>query len=107
MTTALSPRDLATPAAAESLDPEDWEAFRETAHRLLDRMIDHHREARERPAWRPVPAAVEQRLREGPPRTGQGAERAYRDFLELVLPYPTGNTHPRFWGCTASSATAA
>ena len=28
----------------------------------------------------------------------QGTEQACRDFAELVLPYATGNTHPRFFG---------
>jgi glutamate/tyrosine decarboxylase-like PLP-dependent enzyme len=28
---------------------------------------------------------------------GQGEAKAYADFQRLVLPYPMGNTHPRFW----------
>ncbi len=82
----------------ETLDPQDWEAFRSLAHRMVDRMLDAQRTVRERPAWRPVPAGVEARFREDRPMKGIGAEAAYSDFLELVLPYPTGNDHPRFWG---------
>ena len=37
------------------------------------------------------------RLHGPAPREAQGAEAAYADFRELVLPYPMGNTHPRFW----------
>jgi len=83
---------------AECLDPEDWEAFRALAHGALDRMIDLHRDARDRPVWESVPPEVEGRFLEGAPARGQGTEAALRDFESLVLPYPPGNLHPRFWG---------
>ncbi|MGI9245600.1 MAG: pyridoxal phosphate-dependent decarboxylase family protein, partial [Steroidobacteraceae bacterium] len=44
---------------------------------------------------------------QGPaPRAPQGAERAYADFREWVLPYPMGNTHPRFWSWFMGNGTA-
>ena len=82
----------------ETLDPQDWEAFRGLAHQMVDQLLDAQRTVRERPAWRPVPQEVEARFREERPMKGAGADAAYGDFLELVLPYPTGNDHPRFWG---------
>ena len=82
----------------ETLDPQDWEAFRALAHRMVDEMLDVQRTVRERPVWRPVPDAVDARFEEARPVEGQGAEATYEDFLELVLPYPTGTDHPRFWG---------
>ena len=82
----------------ETLDPQDWEAFGALAHEMVDLMIDVQRTVRERPVWRPVPDRVDARFREGRPMEGRGADAAYRDFVELVLPYPTGNDHPRFWG---------
>ena len=82
----------------ETLDPQDWEAFRALAHRMVDEMLDVQRTVRERPVWRPVPDAVDARFEEARPVDGQGAEATYEDFLELVLPYPTGTDHPRFWG---------
>ncbi len=84
--------------AEETLDPEDWEAFRALAHQMVDQMLDAQRTVRERPTWQPVPEEVEVRFREDRPMQGAGPEAAYADFLELVLPYPTGNDHPRFWG---------
>jgi glutamate/tyrosine decarboxylase-like PLP-dependent enzyme len=44
-----------------------------------------------------VPEAVVARLQGSAPREPLGAEAAYADFRELVLPYPVGNIHPRFW----------
>ena len=93
------------PDPDESLDPADWEAFKDLAHRLLDDVLDHLRAVPEGPAWRPVPAAVRQALAEPLPIQGQGIERACRDACELILPYPTGNAHPRFWGWVHGSGT--
>jgi len=36
----------------------------------------------------------------------EGAERAYEDYKAHVLPYVTGNTHPRFWGWVTGCGTA-
>ncbi len=68
-------------------------------------MLDHLRAVPEGPAWRPVPAAVRQALAEPLPVEGQGIERTCRDARELILPYPTGNAHPRFWGWVHGSGT--
>jgi glutamate/tyrosine decarboxylase-like PLP-dependent enzyme len=46
--------------------------------------------------WQAPPEEVLQRLRTPAPRAPLGAEAAYRDFAELVRPYPMGNLHPRF-----------
>ncbi len=85
-------------AREETLDPQDWERFRELAHGMLDCMIDLQRDIRDLPAWRPMPPNVEARFREPAPREGMGTEAAFREFAEIVLPYPTGTLHPRFWG---------
>jgi aromatic-L-amino-acid/L-tryptophan decarboxylase len=92
-------------APEDSLDPADWEAFKDLAHRLLDDAIDHLRTVRERPVWQPVPDAVRQALGEPLPVEGQGLERTCREVRQLILPHPTGNTHPRFWGWVHGSGT--
>lgn len=84
--------------ATESLDPEDWEAFSRLAHRALDDALGHLRHARERAVWQPTPEAAAREFRKPLPRTPQGAEATYRDYLDFVVPYQMGNTHPRFWG---------
>jgi len=89
----------------ETLDPGDWEAFRRLGHRMIDDLVGHLSSLRERPVWSSPPAAVRARLDEPLPVEPQGAERAYRDFLECVLPYPTGNLHPHFWGWVMGTGT--
>jgi glutamate/tyrosine decarboxylase-like PLP-dependent enzyme len=81
----------------ETLDPDDWQAMRTIAHRMVDDAFEHVRTLRERPAWQAVPPEVAERFTTPVPREPEGAEAAYRDFLETVMPYPMGNGHPRFW----------
>ena len=88
----------AGPGAVESLDPTDWEALRALGHRAVDDALAYLRDVRERPVWQPVPEAVAERFRRPLPLEPQGSEAAYRDFVDLVMPYQMGNTHPRFWG---------
>lgn len=98
MTTA--PKDPAP------LDPQDWDAYRALAHRMLDESIDYLRDVRERPTWRPMPADVRAALSNEPlPRAGRGDAAVYEDFLHLVRPYPNGNIHPRFWGWVMGTGT--
>lgn len=96
-----------TPADADlTLDPKDWEAFRALAHRMVDDSLDHLTSLRERPPWTPPPPDVAAALTTEPlPVTPQGAERAYADFVQHVLPYAAGNRHPRFWGWMKSNGT--
>ncbi|MEP6573749.1 MAG: pyridoxal-dependent decarboxylase [Gemmatimonadota bacterium] len=92
----------------ETLDPgtpADWAGFRTLAHRMVDDMLDHLSSLRDQPAWRPMPDGVRTSLVEPLPIDGIGADAAYRDFLERVLPYPNGNLHPRFWGWVQGNGT--
>lgn len=81
----------------ESLDPQDWNAMRALAHRMVDDALDHLQNVRERPVWQPVPDEIAERFKSPAPLKPEGADATYQDFLDTVLPYPMGNTHPRFW----------
>ena len=89
----------------ETLDPEDWEQFREMAHRMVDDAMHYLRTVRDRPAWQQIPDRSKTALRQPIPQRGEGVERAYEDFVEHVLPYPIGNIHPRFWGWVNGTGT--
>src|SRR5437899_8821521 len=94
-----------TARAEESLDPEDWDELRALGHRMVDDLLDYLRTVRERPVWRPIPPELRARFRVPVPRAPEGAERAYQDFREHVLPHPMGNIHPRFWGWVIGTGT--
>lgn len=88
-----------------SLDPTDWTQFRSLAHQMLDHAIGHVQEVTDRPVWVPMPDDVKQRLDEPLPIEGQGAEKTCQELTELILPYATGNTHPRFFGWVHGAGT--
>ncbi|MCL4806301.1 MAG: amino acid decarboxylase [Thermoanaerobaculia bacterium] len=92
-------------ATFESLDPEDWGELRQLGHRMVDDMLEYLRTVRERPVWRPIPAEVAGAFREPLPTEPAPAEAVYEEFREKVLPFPTGNIHPRFWGWVMGTGT--
>src|SRR5438874_7631545 len=110
LSSSSSPSSTITRSSPEiSLDPANargWEGLRLLGHRMVDEMLEYLRTVRERPVWRPVPANVRQRLSSAPvPREPTGAADVYEEFKRDVLPYPTGNIHPRFWGWVIGTGT--
>src|SRR6267142_668848 len=105
-----SPSSTTTRSSPElSLDPQDereWEALRQLGRRMVDEMLEYLRTVRERPVWRPVPADVRKRLSTASaPRRAADPADVYEEFKRDVLPYPTGNIHPRFWGWVIGTGT--
>ena len=68
-------------------------------------MLEHLRTVRERPVWRPVPKEIRTRLSGPAPRAATPLAQVYDEFKRDVLPYPTGNIHPRFWGWVIGTGT--
>jgi glutamate/tyrosine decarboxylase-like PLP-dependent enzyme len=89
----------------ESLDPADWNELRALGHRMVDDMMDYLERVRERPVWRPVPAETRAALDEPTPRGPTDPAAVYQQFRDHILPYPTGNIHPRFWGWVMGTGT--
>ncbi|NTV73286.1 MAG: hypothetical protein HGA66_03655 [Holophaga sp.] len=85
--------------------PEEWEEARRAAHRLVDRVLDQHRDLRQEPCWRPMPQEARSALAAAPPREGLGLEEALARAEALIEPYGTGNRHPRFWGWVLGAGT--
>lgn len=88
---------MPTDPSYETLDPEDWQAMRALAHRMVDDAFTYLEKVGERPVWQPVPAEVAAGFAAPAPAQPEGAEAVYRQFAETILPYPLGNIHPRFW----------
>jgi glutamate/tyrosine decarboxylase-like PLP-dependent enzyme len=82
----------------ETLDPDDWEATRALAHRMVDEAVEHLAQVRERPVWMPMPDDVRARLQTGLPENPAPLEEVYGEYQENVAAYSMGNVHPRFWG---------
>jgi len=95
-----------TAPSASLLDPKDWGAFRREAHALLDQSIDRLEHAGDGPVWQPLPEAARQRLSIPSPLGPTPVESLRAEVVESILPYATGNTHPRFWGWVHGTGTA-
>lgn len=80
------------------LDPTEWAAFRDLSHAALDDALDYLEHVRERPAWQEMPADVLARLQGPMPADPTPIEDVYDEFAETIMPYNSGNIHPRFFG---------
>lgn len=89
----------------ESLDPSDWADFRQLAHDALDMAIDHMQNASDRPAWSAVPSSTKKVLSQPIPTDGRDLDQVLDDVRHYILPYPTGNAHPRFFGWVMGNGT--
>lgn len=88
-----------------SLDPDNWQDFRNSAHQMLDAALDRMQGASDGPVWTPLPPRAKAELTAPVPAKGQGADEVVRQITAL-LPYGVGNTHPRFFGWVHGSGTA-
>ncbi len=89
----------------ETLDPADWGQLRQLGHRMVDDMLDYLEGVRERPVWQSVPAEVRDALAAPLPLEPTDPAAVYDEFRRNILPYPTGNIHPRFWGWVMGTGT--
>ncbi len=94
------------PSADKSLlDPTDWGAFRREAHALLDQLVDRLQHAGDGPVWQPLPDTAKRKLAIPSPTGPASVEQLRGELGELIAPYVTGNTHPRFWGWVHGTGT--
>ena len=86
----------------ETLDPEEWDQIRTLGHRMLDDMIDFHRDIRSKTLTLPTKQAIDDIFA---PLTenGEGKEEVYDVFLRSILPHQVINAKPRFWAMVAGT----
>jgi len=92
-------------ASDPKLDPDDWETVRAQGHRMLDDMIDHMRDLRQGPVWRPMSDEQRARFVTPVPTAPVSLAEAHDDFMRHVLPYAGGNAHPGFMGWVQGAGT--
>ena len=88
-----------------TLDPDDWQAVRDAGRRMVDDMLQWQESLRDEVPWKPMPAHVRAGFSEPVPRAGMAIDQVYQRFQSDILPYPTGNAHPRFWGWVMGNGT--
>jgi glutamate/tyrosine decarboxylase-like PLP-dependent enzyme len=89
----------------ESLDPTDWAKFRELAHVTLDHCIDFISSVRDRPVWQPVSDETKLIFKKPVPYNPTTLEEVLDECRKWILPYSTGNIHPRFFGWVHGAGT--
>lgn len=92
---------------ATTLDPSDWSSFRTLAHAALDDCIDFIASVRDRPVWQSVPGEVQANLRAPLPYQPTALATLVEEIRDKIMPYATGNVHPRFFGWVHGAGTAA
>jgi aromatic-L-amino-acid decarboxylase len=88
-----------------SLDPSDWDEFRALAHSLLDGVLTHVRTIRDRPVWQAAPPVTREHFASSLPSKGRELGGVLDDVKTHVLPFATGNLHPRFMGWVNGAGT--
>jgi glutamate/tyrosine decarboxylase-like PLP-dependent enzyme len=89
------------------LDPENWDDFRALTHNVVDDMIDYMQTVRDRAAWTSPTVAAREALSQSVPFEPSDPAEVYAKVKEHILPFPTGNIHPRFWGWVMGNGTPA
>jgi glutamate/tyrosine decarboxylase-like PLP-dependent enzyme len=86
----------------ETLDPRDWEEFRLLGHRMLDDMIDYLKNIRFRKTCFPSKEVID-KICVPLSQEGEGEERVYEVFQQIILPHMLHITSPKFWGVVAGT----
>lgn len=87
-----------TGRSPDTLDPNDWHELRMQGHRMLDDILDYAEHIHERPVWQPIPNAVRSQFQQTMPVEATDLSLVHQQFMQNILPYAAGNTHPGFMG---------
>jgi len=90
----------------QTLDPSDWNELKVVAHTMVEDMLHFLQTIGEQPVWRKPPREVVEQFSTPLPETAQPLWQVYADFKKNILPYATGNIHPRFWGWVMGTGSA-
>lgn len=90
---------------SNGLDPQDWAAFRQIAHVMLDDMVDYLARQHEQPVWTQAPMATRQAIQEALPKAPSDLAAVHQVFKEHVMPYTAGNTRSGFMGWVQGGGT--
>ncbi|PZM15041.1 pyridoxal phosphate-dependent decarboxylase family protein [Rhizobium tubonense] len=88
-----------------SLDPSNWDEFRQLAHGMLDEMITHIETIRQKPVWQPPADETRARFARPLPNERRELGDVLDDVRAHILPFATGNLHPLFMGWVHGAGT--
>ncbi len=88
------------------LDPDDWEEYREALHRVADAAVDLLKDARSH-HWRRLPEQQREAVLLGDAASGVPMAQVADELIRGIMPFGSGNTHPRFFGWVQGGGNAA
>ena len=89
----------------ETLDPANWNEMEKLGLQMVSDMMHNLATVRDRKVWQAPPSEVRKYFQQPPPAEGESPDKIYQAFKDNILPYPTGNIHPRFWGWVMGNGT--
>ena len=90
-------REIAMTSEGTRLDPENWDDFSRDMHKLMDQCLARMKQSRDLP-WQPKPSDLADRLSLKDTAIGVGSTQSLDYLTTDIMPYATGNTHPKFFG---------
>lgn len=100
-----SEKSSQAPIEVASLDPVDWPEFKERAHEALDLVLTQIETIRDQPVWQPPTGDVASYFSQALPADAWAMEDILTGIRDYVVPFATGNLHPRFMGWVHGSGT--
>ncbi|MBS0249471.1 MAG: aminotransferase class V-fold PLP-dependent enzyme [Proteobacteria bacterium] len=88
-----------------SLDPSDWSHFKARAHEALDLVLSHIEGVRDKPVWQPPSADAVSYFSQALPANARPMADILAKVGDYVVPFATGNLHPRFMGWVHGAGT--
>ncbi|MGN6533994.1 MAG: pyridoxal phosphate-dependent decarboxylase family protein [Ginsengibacter sp.] len=89
----------------ETLDPSDWNMMEQLGVQMVKDMMHFLATVRDRKVWQEPTPEVRDFFNKPVPVEGEQQAKIYEEFKTKILPYPTGNIHPRFWGWVMGNGT--
>ncbi|MEP1441573.1 MAG: pyridoxal-dependent decarboxylase [Hyphomicrobiales bacterium] len=81
----------------QRIDPQDWDQFSKDFHALLDQCLERMKSARDLP-WQPKPDDMGPSVALAIDEPGMASADLFQNLTQNIMPYATGNTHPKFFG---------
>ena len=90
-----------------SLDPNDWAQWAKLGELVIRDMAGHVSTIADRPVWKDIPETTKAWFKRPLPLHPEALESIYSEVKEHVVPYTTGNCHPRYWAWAMGGGNAA
>lgn len=93
------------PEASRDLDPADWSEFRRLAHDALDDIITQVETINQKVVWQRLPDETRAQFAQPLPIKPREMRDVLDDVRTHIMPFATGNLHPRFMGWVHGAGT--